>query len=352
MADYRSQFRELLESTYISSLESEESIVRKMTAFFNAVIPFIPERLYRFRKMDEKGYSVDAFRNGTITLCKASLFPDKYDSQVFIDNHKIKNELVKYLREAMSFVLKDINQKNPAIKTEKASKIYYYKECGLSDKQIIEKIVEEEYADIISTIEIEMKGREPRFRIAERTARVACFTESVQSKFMWDVYAGGYTGFALEYNLRKYFTKSLEHLQQVYVFPVIYSDTKPDLTDVEFNNYVMEQCAVREEMKGLMPIIQKMSFNLISPFKPFLYKDKQAYEHEWEWRMLYYELGLVEDVVLKSDNDCLTGIFYGPDIREADRALLHTIAMEKGIKESIVSLDKESRRFDLMVLDY
>lgn len=352
MSDYRAQFQQLLENTYVSSLDSEELIIKKMTAFFDAVIPFIPEKLYRFRRMDEKGYSIEAFRSGTITLCKASLFPDKYDSQVYIDNHKIKKELVRYLKEAMSSVLRDINRRNPMIKAEAASKICYYKECGLSDQQIVEKVVEEEYAGYVSEIEGTLKEREPRFRDGDRTARVACFTESIHSKFMWDVYAGGYSGFALEYNLRELFTKNLEQLQQVYVFPVIYSDTKPDMTEVEFNNYFLEYCTIHEEMKALRPMLHKIPFNLISPFMPFLYKDRREYEHEREWRMLFFSPELSGDYVSVPDRHCITGIYYGPDTEDKDIALLHAIAKAKGIEEYKVSLDNESRRYDLRVIEY
>lgn len=352
MADYRVQFRQLLESTYVSSRDSEESIVKKMTAFFDAVIPFIPEKLYRFRKMDKEGYAVNALQNGTITLCKASLFPDKYDSQVYIDSHKIKNELVKNLRGALPFVLKDIGNKNPAIKSEKASKVCYYKECGLDDQQIIERLIGEEFSEYITDLESRLKQRELRFRDSDRTARIACFTESIHSKFMWDAYAGGYSGFALEYNLRELFSLSLDRLKQVYVFPVIYSETKPDLTDWEFNNFILEQSMVQDEMKSLRPFIANVSFNLIAPFIPFLYKDRREYEHEQEWRMLYYDLDLDSDFVSVPDHQCLTGIYYGPSTKEKDIALLHSIAEKRGLSEHRVVSDAESRKYDLKVIDY
>ena len=238
------------------------------------------------------------------------------------------------------------------VKAGEASRICYYKECGFSDQQIVEKVVEEKYAECVSEIEGTLKEREPRFRDEDRTARVACFTESIYSKFMWDAYAGGYSGFALEYNLRELFTKNLEQLQQVYVFPVIYSDTKPDMTEVEANNFFLEYCAAREEMKALRPVLQKIPFNLISPFMPFLYKDRQEYEHEREWRMLFFCPGLSGDFVSVPDRQCITGVYYGPDTEDKDITLLHAIAKEKGIKEYKVSLDTESRRYDLRVTDY
>ena len=323
-----------------------------MTAFFNAVIPFIPEKLYRFRKLDNNGYSVKSFLDGSITLCKASLFPDKYDSLVFVDNKRIRDELVKYLKEALSFVLKDIEHNNPLVKAEKASRVLYYRECGLSDQQIVAKIIAEEYADYVADIERSLKKREMRFRDSDKTARIACFTENIRSKFMWDTYAGGYTGFALEYNLRAFFVKCLHEMRQVYVFPVIYTDTRPDLTDLEFKHFIIEQSLVREEMKVLGPYLRNLPFNLVSPFRPYLYKDRTEYAHEREWRMLYYDVELTSNYISIPDADCLTGIYYGPDIKKKDESILQSVANDKGIQEHRVQLDTENRRFDLSIVDY
>ena len=68
--------------------------------------------------------------------------------------------------------------------------------------------------------------------------------------------------------------------------------------------------------------------------------------------MLYYDLGLDSDSVSVPDNQCLTGIYYGPAAQEEDIALLHSIAEKKGLSEHRVVLDTESRKYDLKVIDY
>lgn len=35
---------------------------------------------------------------------------------------------------------------------------------------------------------------------SDNTTQIACFTENIRSKFMWDMYADGYKGYALEYD--------------------------------------------------------------------------------------------------------------------------------------------------------
>jgi hypothetical protein len=345
----REEFRRLLESTYVSSMDNGEAIFSKMMAFYTSIISMIPEKLYRYRRVDNDGYAIKSFEEKTITLCRPSCFPDKYDSLIYIDNHAVKENLVRYFKEAMSCIIKEIIRKNPNVRSEKAAKVCYYFECGLNEQQVVDKVVQEEYSDYIIEIEKKLKEREPRFRCSDRTARIACFTESVQSKFMWDAYAGGYTGFALEYNLRDYFINSLQKQRQVYVMPIIYSDEKVDLTAEESNFFFMEECATQIEMSPLIPIAKAIPHNLLTPHKPFLYKDKNEYEHEREWRMLYYEPELNENYVSIPDDGFLNAIYYGPDINPSIKKDLRRIAQKQEIKEYDVSLDTDSRKYQLKV---
>ena len=65
--------------------------------------------------------------------------------------------------------------------------------------------------------------------------------------------------------------------------------------------------------------------------------------------MLYYNLKDENDYATIPDVGCLTAIYYGPDIPQKDKNELHLIAVEKGLKEYDVSLDTDSRRYDLRV---
>lgn len=57
---------------------------------------------------------------------------------------------------------------------------------------------------------------------------------------MWDRYADGYKGFALEYDFRKCIYKYTNINLNVNLFPVIYTDILPDFTLEEGNLYVRE----------------------------------------------------------------------------------------------------------------
>lgn len=57
---------------------------------------------------------------------------------------------------------------------------------------------------------------------------------------MWDRYADGYKGFALEYDLRKCIFKYNSLGMDVNLFPVIYTELRPDVTLDEGNIHTYE----------------------------------------------------------------------------------------------------------------
>lgn len=350
MADFREEFQKLLESTYIPTVGYRPKIEKELDKFLNSAFQNIPEKLYRYRKCDEKGYSLGSFKNGTISLCNANRFSDKYDSRVYVDRDIINKELTGGFKDAISNMLLHVMQKDPMIKPESAAKICYYMECGLSDQEIIDKLLKEQNADFIHDIGRDMKSREYRFRGSEKTAKIGCFTENVQSKFMWDHYAGGYTGFALEYNLKEFiYKKQINQDIFTYVFPVIYTDLMPDVTDDESKAYMREKSRNEEWMKSWAPIYYSVPLNALHMYIPYLYKDKAEYAHEREWRMICYDFENQDDFSLIPDLNCLKAIYYGPDISADNKEKLHEIAMKKGIAEYDVSLDIDSRSYDLKV---
>lgn len=347
MSNFRDEFKQLLENTFVSAKGSKIDIYNGMVSFLNKVIPNIPEHLFRYRKIDE--HTINDLESGTITVCKAKCFSDKYDSLIYVDAEKELEKSRDASMLALQRVLKDIKNKNPQIRADKASRVWYYIEQGMSDEEIIDRLFEEQVGNYLIEQSKELKHRESRFRDSEKTARIGCFTESVQSKFMWDTYAGGYSGFALEYNLKELFIKSLNSNIPTYVFPVIYTDERPDLTVDEANYYVFTKLSEKGKLNMLEPFKPFLDSNMLSPHKPFLYKDKEEYGHEREWRLLHYNEVNTEDYLEIPDLGCLKAIYYGPDIKEGDYEKLHQIASRKGIAEYKVSIDENSRKYSLNV---
>ena len=65
--------------------------------------------------------------------------------------------------------------------------------------------------------------------------------------------------------------------------------------------------------------------------------------------MICYDFENQDDFSLIPDLNCLKAIYYGPDISADNKEKLHEIAMNKGIAEYDVSLDIDSRSYDLKV---
>lgn len=349
MSDFREDFKQLLENTFVSGKGSENYIHKNMTEFLGKVIDNVPEKLYRFRRIDESGNAFNSFENGTISCCRPSCFSDKYDSMVFVDVDKEVEVIEGNLKRAMQHVLANIKARNPRIRAEKAARVCYMLEQGKGEKEIIDEIMREDYAGFLEEARRELTLRQSRVRDSVVTARIACFTEDVQSKYMWDRYADGYKGFALEYNLKEFFLKSYLKSISAYVFPVIYSDERPDLTREEVNEFclsMMKEKGWAKDMKWLIPFLDS---NLLSPEKYFLYKDKEAYGHEKEWRILYYDLENRGDYIQLPDDGCLKAIYYGMEIKKDDYDRLHQIALNKGIKEYRVAIDNNSRKYSLKI---
>jgi hypothetical protein len=103
MADFRDEFQKLLESTYIPSVGDRDKIEKEFNKFLNTTFQNIPEKLYRYRRCDE--YSIGSFQKGTIYVCNANRFTDKYDSRVYVDRDKIVKDLKDSFKNAIQDLL-------------------------------------------------------------------------------------------------------------------------------------------------------------------------------------------------------------------------------------------------------
>jgi len=350
MGDFREQFRTLIEKVYIPSNADKVTIMGKWNEIYRVLLPNIPDKLFRYRSVTE--HSLKDFQNGTISLCHARKFPDKYDSYVYINQDVIQQILLYSTKEAFRFYLLNVVNGSPLVQNKrKADEVREYLKNGYNFDQITEIVINREYPNYISEVKTYMKKQEARFRSPKNSAKIACFTESVSSKFMWDAYADGYKGFALEYDFRK-LKQDKEGTHDLELFPMIYADERPDATNDETFIYM------REFVKNMAPspfkisveeYDKRFSMNQLYWFTSYLYKDKKEYQHEHEWRMLYYNFDNEEDYCSIYDNNSLKAIYYGPDITDENRNKLHKIAHKKGLAEYDVSLDVDSRKYDLKI---
>ena len=350
------QFRQLLESTVIP--EAEMKMPDGLHSFWNLkefVRAHVPEKLFRFRNTSH--YSLDSFARDTITLCSADVFPDRFDSVVYVNQEKIRNDI----RRGFDWTF----QKNIIDELKKTG--HFSREwiqiCGHENATKLAEI----YKSIPDEV-IRMAGEEGKKRYLEmlldnilplatsvvdamcrnRETKIACFTEDIHSPYMWDRYADGYKGFALAYDLSGVLMGDSAECpeERVYpdLYPVIYSDSKYDATEI--TSWILNNTFYRFQGLGPCPCP-----DMLYGVKSLLYKDAEGYRHEREWRLMC-TCAYAKDsqfIEIESAQSRLKAIYYGPYIAEDKKEQLREYAKNLNIEEYIVKLDNNQKRFDLVI---
>ena len=320
------------------------------------VQPNIPQKLYRFRSC-----SLDNFislEQETIPVCIASKFHDKYDSLVYVNKEHIYQLIDGVFDSGV------------------VDKMYGTKEDEESVLSIIEEQYGKELADALKTINSELpeevreqvrskeylhsflKGIEPiiqdhiTYMQRDRVNKIACFTEDVRAKHMWDNYADGYSGFALEYDMQSFLNGGCETCPNIgtcdkaeknysHIFPVIYGDKRYDATENIVNIIFSNLLHKMGFPQMLLPIDQLLWF------KSYLYKSR-SYAQEAEWRMICHCPAMESsDYANISDRKSVKAIYYGPDIEERYKSHLRKVAQLRGLEEYDVSVDLDNPNFEL-----
>ena len=109
-SQFKKEFARLMATTsWPNNLPQEES-TKVLRELDDLVLPHIPAKLFRFRKcgIDE----VISFEQGTISMCVADKFSDKYDSNVYYNYHTLTERFEKsffpIIRVNMPFVIRQV----------------------------------------------------------------------------------------------------------------------------------------------------------------------------------------------------------------------------------------------------
>ena len=347
---FKKEFAKLMERTSMPSTLSQEGSVKVLRDLHDFVQPYIPSKLFRFRRcgIDE----VISFEQGTIPMCVADKFTDKYDSNVFYDYNTLSARFTFAFSVTMSNIVQ-IARSNPAAFPDSPikTKLLELINSNTPDSEIVDTL-RANYDGFIEQMKSEIHGQEIWPKNSKYT-KIGCFTEKINSKFMWDHYADGYKGFALEYDFRKWYMLNAN------LYPVIYSPQMLDATEmidrICITDYV-DCIQPAEEYKEVFELFkfqlrQQCPVDSLYFIKMYLYKDKAEYSHEKEWRMLKINNdSLNQEFISIPDMGYLKAIYYGPDMELRYKEHLRTIAKAKGIREYDVILDKNSRKYSLKVV--
>lgn len=337
--DFRKEFATLLYSTTITDEVSFEDYCSALTSIRKPIVDNIPEKLYRYRTCDERSF--DAFDKNVIWAVSASMFNDPYDSLYYADEEYIFQEIKdKSSFDSIKAIWKYINIHRKLPKAQEkflganaAKQIVAtylnknlndikkaYRQTKISDEQI-----KEEIKQFLQNCRTE----------AKEINKIACFSENVKSVTMWSHYSDYHKGFVLEYDLRSSDFLVCSYCKDknacmdrktAQLYPVIYTNNRYDATEYACNTIVHKLLT----SNGYEANIHQ--HDKLFPEKMFLNKALD-WEYEKEWRLLCYARNIVDRQTLRIEVKKPIAIYYGTKISKINRKILHSIAIEKDIKE-------------------
>ena len=348
---FKAGFANLLNEIEIPTNLSKEEAVKRYSDLFSFVEPHIPSSLYRFRRCNLD--SVLDVEQGRISVCTANRFTDKYDSTVYY-NHETLIERIQAVSHIFFPQLLIALKTNPSAFPSNpiVTSVIQMISAKESDKVILSFLSDELWKRAPGWIaQVQLQEQWPR---NYSSTRIACFTERIKSKFMWDAYAGGYSGFSLEYDFRNWRALSKDNTP-VCLFPVVYSSTKMDATEI------IDRLCGQDYMRlmgakdsDIQAYSTAFPLDYLYWVKMYLYKDKTEYGHEKEWRLLelphYSSDQKKKELSSILDVGCLKAIYYGPEMGERYKSHLRDIAKQKGIREYDVIINSNSRRYELGII--
>ena len=295
----KEEFEAFFESQCIPADLPFDEIAKRWGTINNNLDTILPSKLYRFRKVkrdekgkdymidsrkvkrDEKGkdYMIDSLKSKTIATCSASCFSDKYDALCYFDENRVWDLIIKLINkdtiqdfqsmvangaypDSLPEILKPLMLRNSQkIRETSAEDAVWMLRRAIANNPIKDKI--------ITTLRNSMD-----FLRNDNTTQIACFTENVRSKFMWDMYADGYKGYALEYDfsgipLMFSLLALPNETTHSALLPVFYSDERYDLSNYRIESFIIDRF-MATGIESLKPILHDI--DLLDLCRPYLYK--------------------------------------------------------------------------------
>ncbi len=347
--NFKLQFKDLLENTYLPSNASLDETIAVWNKINNLLFKNIPSKLFRFRKYNI--FNISSFEKGSISMCVADQFSDKYDSYVFVDKKSIREKIEDAKNSPILAALIELVNSFGLQNT-----FYVFKDredTTISDTEFFYQLKKEKNLDSLFNSVSSIIDAQINYIRKDKLTKIACFTEDITSKFMWDMYADGYKGYALEYDFTQFHLSGCTACNQrnkcqqcnySSLYPVIYSEKRYNATN-PIENLVV-RTILRQYGISMLPTFPDMLYW----YKVYLYKDKDEYLHECEWRIISRCEASQHEIFSEiPDLGCLKAIYYGPCIEEDHKNKLRTIAKQKKLKEYDVGINDETSDYKLRI---
>ena len=326
----KDEFVKLLEKTRIPGECSDWTPY--MQPIEDALLEILPQQLYRFRSINE--YSLSAFDKDLIFFSRAKDFNDPYDTLISSNSFETIRQLppeilsifMNYVGEQLAKGVEIPNNIQNMFPKSSLNQMLDYVKIHVNEAKC-GKCKAPDWQEIFVNLNTVVTDCERDLRNSDS---YACFSESIDSMTMWVHYADYHKGFALSYDMRRLVQTKPNGLR---IFPVIYS-------------------AVRYESTSLLgwSTAQKIGIPMVhidqlDKVKSALYKSLD-WEYEREWR-------LINSIDCDSPHPSIeyppTGIYYGSRISEINKKILHNIAVEKGLKEYEMYIDRSSSDYHMRI---
>lgn len=280
----------------------------------------MPERFYKYRSFDERGYSIKNLKEDTIWMTTPNKYNDPYDCTLrvrFTENQikNIKREMIENFKKNRGLKLTSEEERKLNEIDNLNSFITY-----LLKKHLVCSGEKYDIEELNNAINKEFDIINEKLREHFQKSTLSCsFSEVNDSILMWSHYSYNHTGFCIEYNFKQL---DEQHEFTRMLLPVIYRDELFDMTPF------MED---KEEYNCLMASYVSMNKST-----------EWQYEKEWRYSIPW---GPGAEPFAKGV-PTPTAIYLGTKISSENEKAIIEIAQEKSIE--VYKMKMESDEFKLI----
>ena len=233
-------YSEMIHDIVVPATLSQEEMLKCYQPLTDFLQAKTPEKLYRFRRCDEK--SISAFDQDQLWFSPGYKMNDDFDALLHFNKENIKSELKSLLENDQfrtAFQAIGEGAKTPAhiqnlLSAEMLEAIR--KNIAQMDEATMDTAMNQLYnffANLIDANDVVVR------QIVQKTIKFACFSETIESAAMWGYYADSGCGFALSYDFRNggytvcnscVTGNQCPSYKSCLLAPVIYGDTCFDAT--------------------------------------------------------------------------------------------------------------------------
>ena len=338
------EYKEMIHSVVIPTTLSSEEQSKRYQLFIDFLKAETPKELYRFRRCKER--TIKEFDQNILSFSPAHKLNDGFDGLLYFNKTQIKTGLTNTLTpQNVGSLLEILNQGNIPVEIQNNIPNEMI-QCCLS---VLSKYTPDMINAIIDQfLDFATNDYDKRMTFLSQVTqnqKVASLSSDIRSPAMWGYYADDGKGFALSYDLRE------SDYAAYCLVPVIYGNKRLDATQYAtwlFQQQVLQRILIGANAAGVYPLFQQMipcPDNFMAT-KVLIHKATD-WEHEKEWRLVYYERNNLGNEDFPYITKQPTGIYLGQNISSIHEKILRHIAVEKGIPVYKMAIHMDDPTYNL-----